>query len=350
MNLSRFRAGMLAALALQAILSPRAQALEADELYSRVSPGVMMVRVYDDKDMPIGSGSAVLIAPENLLTTCHVLAKAKRIEVKQDNVSYGAELVHIDLERDLCQIRARNFKARPLELGDSDKLRVGKKVYALGDPRGLELTLTDGIISALRRDKDGVTLRYIQTSAPISPGSSGGGLFDSDGKLIGITAMYRIESQNLNFAIPINMLRELPERSRLALARVAAKPAAATPFANKPAAAKPAAEQPVFGARLHEHYQAARNVTASTSATGYEGSRRIRFTTKPDGDLAIAGGDASQYGSGRWGIKDEEQVCIAISSLRYRELRGCYRLYAQEAKVFVLRSVEDGTTIRYVDE
>jgi hypothetical protein len=91
-------------------------------------------------------------------------------------------------------------------------------VYALGNPRNLELTLSDGLISALRRDDD-MKLQRIQTSAPISHGSSGGGLFDEEGRLIGITSSGKEDGQNLNFAIPINWMQELPARSVAALAK-----------------------------------------------------------------------------------------------------------------------------------
>lgn len=81
----------------------------------------------------------------------------------------------------------------------SSSLQVGERIYAMGAPKGLELTLSEGLMSGLR-DKEGV--RIIQTTAPISPGSSGGGLFDVQGKLVGITTFYLAEGQDLNFALP----------------------------------------------------------------------------------------------------------------------------------------------------
>ena len=94
----------------------------------------------------------------------------------------------------------------------SDAVVVGQTVYALGAPAGLELTLSAGLVSALRLD-DAERLTAIQTSAAISPGSSGGGLFDDQGRLIGITtAFIGGNTQNLNLALPVSMVRELPER------------------------------------------------------------------------------------------------------------------------------------------
>jgi hypothetical protein len=85
-------------------------------------------------------------------------------------------------------------------LGSSASIQVGDKAYAVGAPQGLDLTLSDGLISGVRELPQG---RILQTTAPISPGSSGGGLFDGTGRLIGITTMYIKESQGLNFAVPV---------------------------------------------------------------------------------------------------------------------------------------------------
>ena len=98
-----------------------------------------------------------------------------------------------------------------VSLGDSKNLKVGQRVYAVGAPEGLELTLSEGLISALRSVAN---FRYIQTTASISHGSSGGGLFDAQGRLIGITTFYWSDGQNLNFALPADWIQGLPERAR----------------------------------------------------------------------------------------------------------------------------------------
>lgn len=354
-TLSGFAPCAIALLVLFAVEAAASTTLQPDEIYVRAAPGVTVVKAYDEKGAVLGTGSAVLIAPENLLTTCHVLAKAKRIEIKQEKVAFDAELVYLDIERDLCQIRARNLRTTPVEIGDSDALQVGKKVYALGNPRGLELTLTDGIVSALRKDPNGM-LRYIQTSAPISPGSSGGGLFDSSGRLIGITAMYRIDSQNLNFAIPINLLRELPERSAAVLAKAAdsaekGQARSASPSSPSKGDGK-LDEKIVVGAQLREHFSVARTVRAEATGTASRpDTLHINFSTRPGGGLTISGRRLNHTGMitgmGIWGIKAESQVCLGISSGNFRTLRGCYHLYVSELKKFALRSVEDGTVIEY---
>jgi serine protease Do len=215
-------------------------ALPAQRFFEKTAPSVWRVIVYDADGIAFAQGSGVVVAKETLLTNCHVLAKAKRIAVKQDNASYDARLQHLDLVHDMCQITARNLPAPAVELGNSDKLSVGQAVYALGNPRGLELTLSNGLISALRKDDNG-NLFVIQTTAPISPGSSGGGLFDDDGRLIGLTTMVLKDSQNLNFAVPINWLRDLPARSAATLAQAKVPvPARADERQDKRAEQKPA--------------------------------------------------------------------------------------------------------------
>ncbi|MEC5384273.1 serine protease [Uliginosibacterium sp. H3] len=197
-----------------------AAALEPDQLFKLISPSVWLVRTFDADGLPRGAGSAVVIRPGKLITNCHVLGKASAFSLIKERVSYKGKLEEVDLERDFCLVSVADerFDAPLVKLADSDQLVVGQRVVTLGNPRALEMTLSDGLISRLQRDDDG-QLEAIQTSAPFSPGSSGGGLFDMDGRLIGITQRINVStgSQNLNFALPINWLRDLPARSKAQL-------------------------------------------------------------------------------------------------------------------------------------
>ena len=218
--------------------SASAWALEPDALFARVAPSVWTVVAFDAQGRTQSQGSAVVIGAERLVTNCHVLARMARFQVVKDNMSYGGKLEFPDPENDLCQIRVDNLRAPAVELASTDALRVGARVYAIGTPQGLETTLSDGLLSGLRRDEAG-RLLFVQTSAPISPGSSGGGLFDAEGRLIGITTFTRRESQNINLAVPAYRITELPERGRELLERRAALTSA------RPVEAAPA---PVAGA------------------------------------------------------------------------------------------------------
>lgn len=239
------RTPIAAASLAMACMAAGVQAAPPDKVYSMVAPSVWHVVSYDAAGKALAQGSAVVIAPETLLTNCHVLAQAKSFTIRQDNLIVGAKLQYIDVERDMCQIVARNLKAPAVRMGDSDKVVVGQRIYTLGNPLGLELTLSDGLVSALRKDAD-QHLRYIQISAPISHGSSGGGLFDEEGRLIGITSAGLDKGQNLNLAIPIKWQQELSGRSRAALARYAGGSKAGDPVpVSRPApAAKTSGRSP----------------------------------------------------------------------------------------------------------
>lgn len=215
-------------------LCASAAALEPDALFAKLVPSVWTVLASDAQGRNLSQGSAVVIGPGRLVTNCHVLARTARIQVLKDNVSYIGRLEFPDPENDLCQLRVDNFTAPAVELASMDKLRVGMRVFAIGTPQGMETTLSDGLLSGLRRDADG-QLMFIQTSAPISPGSSGGGLFDADGRLIGVTTFTRRESQNLNLAVPAYRVTELPERGRRLLEQRAAAGSTPTSAPKAPA-------------------------------------------------------------------------------------------------------------------
>lgn len=212
------RANMIrAALCLAGILAAGSvQALEPDALFAKVSPGVWTLRTFDAQERPLRGGSAVVVGPGRLVTNCHVLAKASSLVIRRDNVSYGATLEFPDVERDLCQIKVANFREAPLSIAPAGSARVGQRVYAIGSPRGLESTLSEGILSGLRGGDEG---QLLQTTAAISPGSSGGGLFDSEGRLLGITTFGTREAGSLNFAVPAEFVAEIPARAQAALAQ-----------------------------------------------------------------------------------------------------------------------------------
>jgi len=204
------------------------RSLSASDLYARLAPSVWVVRTYDQDNLRLGQGSAVAIGPQSLVTNCHVLKKAKRVEVSHESTALAATLELWDVSVDLCQLKVPGLTASAVELADEASLQVGQPVYALGAPQGLELTLSSGLISSLRLDPKTRQIGLIQTSAPISPGSSGGGLFDEFGRLIGITtAMIAAENaQNLNLARPVGMVRDLPQRHAAARASKASPTAA----------------------------------------------------------------------------------------------------------------------------
>jgi hypothetical protein len=150
-----------------------------------------------------------------VLTNLHVIENATAVSVKLANgdVYDDVSVLAFDARRDLVLLKVAGFALKSVTLGNSDTLKVGDRVYAIGAPRGLELTISEGIVSAIRDSGEGY--QVIQTTAPISPGSSGGGLFDNQGHLVGLTT-YRLEGgENLNFAVPINYARGMARTNQM---------------------------------------------------------------------------------------------------------------------------------------
>jgi len=160
-----------------------------------------------------GTGSGFIINPEGqILTNHHVISNARQLQVKfPDQTIYNAQVLSDDPPNDLALIKIAPRKKLPvLHLGDSDTLQVGQKVLAIGNPFGLQNTLTTGVVSALGRtveaEQGGATLENaVQTDAAINPGNSGGPLLDSSGNVIGInTAILGAANVGIGFAVPIN--------------------------------------------------------------------------------------------------------------------------------------------------
>lgn len=156
-----------------------------------------------DGERRLGTGFIVRRTGE-ILTNLHLVNNAKTMTVKLRNEDVYDEvtLLETDPRRDIALIKVRGWNLPIVRLGNSDLIQVGERVMAIGNPRGLEQTVTDGLISAIRDTGKGYKL--FQMSVPISTGSSGGPLFNMAGETIGITAAYVEGGQHLNFAIPIN--------------------------------------------------------------------------------------------------------------------------------------------------
>lgn len=165
--------------------------------------------------MQEGLGSGVIIDAAGLiLTNAHVIDGADAIHVRTpDGDEDAATVVGTDPDSDLALLRVDKLTGlRAAPLGDSDRLRVGDWVVAIGSPFGLHHTVTAGIISAKARGMDDSGLEFLQTDAAINPGNSGGALLDLNGALVGITSAILSQAGGnigLNFAIPINAIKDV---------------------------------------------------------------------------------------------------------------------------------------------
>ena len=185
-----------------AVTGPRS----AEDIFNQVSQSVVRINVANAAGAPVATGSGVVIGPGSVITNCHVALRGDLLEVKLADAAYSATVEVANEDRDLCLLGVSGLSAPAVSLGTVDSVRVGQRVYAVGAPQGLDLTISDGIVSALRESQGS---KVIQTSAPVSPGSSGGGLFDTSGRMIGVVTFQTKAGQNLNFAVPADWVGEM---------------------------------------------------------------------------------------------------------------------------------------------
>jgi S1-C subfamily serine protease len=182
----------------------RNQTLAPADLFKTLQRSVYVVAatasLADARARDVKQGSAVAVSEHLLLTNCHVVKGSRIIKIIQDHTVSDAKLAAADTAADRCVLQADGITLVPIAgVRPFSDLAIGEHVFAIGAPLGYERTLSEGLLSGLRHQPG---RNMVQTSAAISPGSSGGGLFDDRGNLIGITTLGSIGYQNLNFAVP----------------------------------------------------------------------------------------------------------------------------------------------------
>ena len=197
-----WRHALVAALA---IFSSTVHALTPSQVFDAVKDSVVVIKSLDAKGKQTAMGSGVLLPSGKIATNCHVIKDGTSFQVGRGAQFVAATVYAGDSDKDICLLDAKDIGGKPATLGKAASLKIGEAVYAVGAPQGLELSLSDGIVSQLR----GSSPPFIQTTAAISPGSSGGGLFDSKARLVGFTTLYIDGGQSLNFAMPVEWLAEI---------------------------------------------------------------------------------------------------------------------------------------------
>ena len=199
--------------------------MTVSEIAGKVGPSVVEVRTeqvvtnpYFGQYVQGGAGSGVIISQDGyIITNNHVVSGAQQVQVTTaDKKSYPATVVGTDSKTDIAVLKVEATDLTPAVIGDSDSLAVGEFALAVGNPLGtLGGTVTDGIVSALNREIaiNGQNMTLLQTNAAVSPGNSGGGLFDANGALIGIVNAKSSESnvEGLGFAIPVNTAMQVAQ-------------------------------------------------------------------------------------------------------------------------------------------
>jgi Trypsin-like peptidase domain/PEGA domain len=188
--------------------------ISASDIYRHAHSSVVVVIVDDANSKPIGQGSGFIVAKNRIVTNHHVVEGARgALVVFADGTSEQVAGVAADSPaRDLAILVVKTGARLPLKLGDELSVRQGDSVYALGAPRGLESTFTNGMVSGFRNVDDQFVL---QTTAPIAPGSSGGPLFDSSGRVIGVTTAFLGDSPGIYFSIGARDVKRLLRTPKL---------------------------------------------------------------------------------------------------------------------------------------
>lgn len=184
------------------------------EVYRSAKNSIVLIVAYDALGIPSSLGSGFYFEKNKIATNYHVIEKASKIVFKH----IGSKSFHTvtkvssySKSLDLAILLVEKA-GKPLQIRDNSNVEIGEKVIAIGNPRGLEGSVSEGIISATRGDG---SLKYFQITTPISPGSSGGPLFDESGNVIGITTATLQDSQNLNFAMPAKLLLSLKTKGKV---------------------------------------------------------------------------------------------------------------------------------------
>lgn len=180
-----------------------AQNLSADQIYAKTTNAIVTIYTFDKNDNAISQGSGVVLNQKGwVVTNYHVFDGADKIVIKHEKkiVSFS-EIIAYDREKDILILKIVDRSFPSIPIGNSDMLKIGQKIYAIGSPLGFENTISEGIVSGLRQSQKN---NFIQISAAISPGSSGGAVLNAKGELVAITTSTIAKGQNLNFAIPVN--------------------------------------------------------------------------------------------------------------------------------------------------
>jgi len=221
------RLGIAATLALAALLpfSLPVAAQEQEPMAARIArenlPAVVTLIALDDRDQPLALGSGFFVTHDGVLVTnAHVVGGAAKVLVRwRGRTGVAIKILNFARKYDLITMQTSFTNTPSVLLADSETATAGQDVVVLGSPQGLEGTVSTGIIGGLRTIAG---IRYLQITAPISPGSSGGPVFNAQGRVIGISTATSAKGQNLNFALPANLLRDVPPAS---ITFTAARPA-----------------------------------------------------------------------------------------------------------------------------
>lgn len=195
---------------LSALISLPVHAADAaQQVFERAAASVVTVLGFDEQGRQDVQGSGVVVAASRVVTNCHVLREVHALKVVSGAQSYVANWALSDPERDLCLLQVVDLNAPPVKMRKLDSVRVGEAAYAIGNPLGFGLSVSAGLVSH-KVVREGAAA--ILSSAPQSPGSSGGGVFDGKARLLGIATGILGAGQNINLVLPSDLIEALLTR------------------------------------------------------------------------------------------------------------------------------------------
>ena len=182
------------------------QNFNLQKAFETASNSVLVVHIINLRGEEVALGSGVVIASGEVVTNAHVALAGTGAFLTKGSKRWAVTGIFLDPKLDLALLKTEPISLPPVKLGLISLLKPGQKLFAIGNPSGLELSLSDGVVSAVR-NLEGTT--FIQTTTPISHGSSGGGVFNTKCELVGISTFMLKDAQNLNFAITSNYIPQL---------------------------------------------------------------------------------------------------------------------------------------------
>jgi tetratricopeptide (TPR) repeat protein len=199
---------ILLTLLLIAILFPAICFAQADMIFRQNNKAVVVIMTHDGAGTAISQGSGFVVRQDGVIVTnYHVISGAKSIRIKAGTNVYNITgIINLDKENDIAILKANANNLPTVILGDPEKTNIGEKIYVISSPQGLENTISDGILSGKRGAEDDKII--LQITAPVSPGSSGGPVFNQNGQVIGVATFLLKDSQNLNFAMPVDGIKD----------------------------------------------------------------------------------------------------------------------------------------------
>lgn len=189
-------------------LLPTTLFAKADKIFDENSKTVVVVEGYNFEGFRISQGSGFILSRDGLIiTNYHVISGSSNITIKiGKDILHVEALLDLDKENDLVILKIKSSDFPMVKLGTPSNIKIGEKIYVISSPEGFENTITEGIVSGLR-DVEKEYEKVLQITAPVSPGSSGGPVFNEKGEVIGVVTFQVEGAQNINFALPVNFTR-----------------------------------------------------------------------------------------------------------------------------------------------